>query len=351
MAKERTNIVVWGGAGQVGLNTAEKIAYVIGNMPVRITLVDIPQAAQRLEGLDQKIWECAAAVGTNLQVSHTTTEDTTGIRASLGEADMVINAAGYPRGITLDLKDGKGPVEIKTREQINQANASITGALASHIRSYARNQPLVIQVANQADTQARLLHGILTKSGYDGKRIMSMNYLDQARLRVAAAHELNVPIPSVHALLGGTHDDFMVPLYSQLRVDGKYVELSAEQKERITKKTIEGGAWMLGKMGKTSEAEPGACVAALVRAVLHPNKYTDQVFSLGVYLHGEWGPEFKDGLMGLPCTLSRDGAVPIARPKNLDQREVDALLKALVHSREMYGAVRPLAEKYGVQKK
>src|SRR3989344_3714828 len=322
MTKERTNIVVWGGAGQVGLNTAEKIAYVVGNMPVRITLVDIPQAAQRLEGLDQKIWECAAAVGTNLQVSHTTTEDTTGIRASLEEADMVINAAGYPRGITLDLKDGKGPVEIKTREQINQA-----------------------------DTQARLLYGILTNSGYDGKRIMSMNYLDQARLRVAIAHELNASIPSMHALLGGTHDDFMVPLHSQLRVDGKYVELSAEQKERITKKTIEGGAWMLDKMGKTSEAEPGACVAALVRAVLHPNRYADQVFSLGVYLHGEWGPEFKDGLMGLPCTLSRDGAVPIARPKNLDQREVDALLKAIVHSREMYDAVRPLAEKYGVQKK
>lgn len=100
--------------------------------------------------------------------------------------------------------------------------------------------------------------------------------LDSARFRIRTAMALNVAPQSVDALCIGEHGDSQVPVWSQVRVGGRFLaELETEeneifgglQKAEIESSTIEAGWKILTGKGST-EYGIGAAAAALVRAVL-----------------------------------------------------------------------------------
>ena len=341
---DRTKIVI-NGAGEVGWSTAYAIA-MSSSKPLDIVLIDLPTST--IEGKTRKLEECVLAMHRDITVTGIAKEisneditvfggmgnNSTELSYYLAGADLVINTAGFPRD--KEVKYRGELVTFKTREAVNVANVDITTDIAHNVGKYAQGA-LFLQVANQVDSQARLAYDILKTYQFDASKVVSMNYLDQVRLTLNLAKYLKVNPNSVSVMLAGVHEDRMVPLFSQCYVDGKPVELSDEEMKEITKQTVDGGSWMSSKMNKkTSEAEPGACVAYIVSTLLEPEKYEGQVFSLGTYADAStWG--FSGGLMGLPSKISlKHGAIPIAMPSNLTEQEHTNLKASFANSLEMY---------------
>ncbi|MDP7244072.1 MAG: hypothetical protein QF568_01885 [Flavobacteriales bacterium] len=340
--KNRYKIVVYGGAGQVGYHSALLTATSIGDIPTNLVLVDFPKTKEKLEGLEQKIKECSAAFGNNINVSQVTNDKEEDLTDALKDADIIVNAAGFPRGTTV--KIGKKTVKIETRDQLNEFNAPITMGIANDVGQYAP-EAVFLQVANQTDTQTGIAYRIFWRYLKSRNKVISVNHLDQARLISAIGDELGFEYSQIYAPIGGTHDNNIVPFYSLVEAYGASVLFNNTEKEKITQRVKNGGSWMINKLRKSSEAEPGAVVASIIRAMLEPTKYKNQIFDLGIYLGGEWG--YKGAVMGLPCTVTLEhGAKLIKKPENLKLEEINGLNAALKHSKEMYEPMKPLVNDF-----
>lgn len=100
--------------------------------------------------------------------------------------------------------------------------------------------------------------------------------LDSARFCIRTALALHISPQSVYAFCVGEHGDSQVPVWSQVRVGGRFLtELEEEEKEvyghlqkaEIETSTIEAGWKILTGKGST-EYGIGAAAAAVIRAVL-----------------------------------------------------------------------------------
>jgi malate dehydrogenase len=133
-------------------------------------------------------------------------------------SDVVVVTAGKPR------KPGM------SRMDLLEENAKIVGGVA---REVAERSPdaVVIVVTNPLDEMTALFQRV---SGLPHERVMGQaGMLDSARFADKTAEKLGVSPLAVDAITLGSHGDTMVPVPSQVTVDGKPLQdlLSAEEIE------------------------------------------------------------------------------------------------------------------------
>ncbi len=299
------------GAGNVGANTAQKIAQ---KELADVILVDVVEGVPQGKGLD--MLESAPVEGYDVRIVGSNGYDET------GDSDIVVITAGFPR------KPGM------SRDDLLLANYEV---VKSATEQAARRSPkaVLILVTNPLDA---MCWTALKVSGFPRERVIGMaGVLDTARFRTFIAEELKVSFENVTAMVLGGHGDTMVPLVRFTNVSGIPISELMDQQtiDRLVQRTRDGGAEIV-KYLKTGSAyyAPAASAAEMVESILKDKK---KVLPCAVYLNGEYG--IRDLFVGVPVKLGRNGVEQVYEIK-LEDAEQTALQKSAEAVRELISVLQ-----------
>jgi malate dehydrogenase len=296
------------GAGNVGANTAQKIA---AKELADVVLVDVVEGVPQGKGLD--MLESAPVEGYDVRIVGTNGYDET------AGSDIIVITAGFPR------KPGM------SRDDLLKTNQNIVSSVTAEVAKHSP-EAIIIVVANPLDA---MCHVAMETSGFPRERVVGMaGILDTARYRTFIAQELGVSVRDVFALVLGGHGDTMVPLPSMATVGGVAITelLSQDRVEAIVDRTRNGGAEIVGLLQSGSAFyAPSAAVIEMVDSILLDQKRT---LPCAAYLQGEYGID--DLFVGVPVKLGTSGVEEVVE---LDLQEAE-----LEDLRNSAGAVRELVE-------
>jgi malate dehydrogenase len=225
-------------------------------------------------------------------------------------SDVCVITAGLPR------KPGM------SRMDLIETNAKI---VADVTRKFVAGSPdaVIIVVSNPLDEMTALCAQV---SAFPKQRVMGQaGMLDTARFKHFVAERTGASPARIEAMTLGSHGDTMVPIPSQVKVDGKQLleVLEDEVVDGIVQKTRDGGAEIVGLL-KTGSAyyAPSSAAAAMVKAVVRD---TGEVMPVCAWLEGQYG--IKDVYLGVPARIGREGVKEIVELP-LSDEEVEALRTA-----------------------
>jgi malate dehydrogenase len=303
------------GAGNVGANTAQKIA---AKELADVVLVDVVDGVPQGKGLD--MLESAPVEGHDVSiVGSNGYEETAG-------SDIVVITAGFPR------KPGM------SRDDLLLANYEVVKSATEQAVKHSPNAILIL-VTNPLDA---MCWTAMKVSGFRRERVIGMaGVLDTARFRTFIATELNVSFENVTAMVLGGHGDTMVPLVRFTNVSGiPLAELTdAATIDRLIQRTRDGGAEIV-KYLKTGSAyyAPAASTVEMVESILKDKK---KVLPCAVRLDGEYG--IRGLFVGVPVKLGKQGVEKIYEVK-LDGSEQAALMKSAAAVQELVSVLEQKAQ-------
>lgn len=272
------------GAGKYGSTTVQRIAQ--ADFADEVVMVDI------IEGLPQGL-----ALDMNqsrpIERYETRVVGTNGYGNTTG-SDIVVVTAGKPRSPGM------------SRMDLLEDNAKIVGGVAQEI---AESSPdaVVIVVSNPLDEMTALFQQV---SGFPRERVMGQaGMLDTARFADKIATAMGISPLEVDAITLGSHGDTMVPVPSQVTVQGKPLTdvLDDETIEQLVGATRTGGAEIVGllKQGSAYYA-PSAAAARMVRAIAQDEGV---VLPVCAWVDGQYG--ISDVYLGVPARLGRAGVTEV----------------------------------------
>jgi len=299
------------GAGNVGANTAQKIA---AKELADVVIVDVVEGIPQGKGLD--MLESAPVEGYDVSIVGANGYEET------ANSDIVVITAGFPR------KPGM------SRDDLLLANYEVVKSATEQAVKHSPNAILIL-VTNPLDA---MCWTALKTSGFPRERVIGMaGVLDSARFRTFIAAELNVSFENVTAMVLGGHGDTMVPLVRFTNVSGiPLSELTDEATiDRLVQRTRDGGAEIV-KYLKTGSAyyAPAASTVEMVESILKDKK---KVLPCAVYLKGEYGLD--ELFVGVPVKLGRNGVEKVYEIK-LEAGEKTALQKSADAVQELVSVLK-----------
>jgi malate dehydrogenase len=300
-------VSIVGAAGTVGAAAGYSIA--LDGVADELVFVDIPdqedvtvgQAADANHGI---------AYDSNTAVRQGTYADTAG-------SDVVVITAGLPRqpgDSRLDLADDNAPIM-----------EDIQSSLAEYSDDF-----VTVTTSNPVD----LLNRHLYESG-DRAREQVIGFggrLDSARFRYVLSERFDVPVGNVEATILGEHGDAQVPVFSKVRVDGRDLTFSEDEKEEILADLQESAMNVIERKGAT-EWGPARGVAHVVSAILND---TGEVLPCSIPLDGEFGHEGVG--LGVPVRLGAGGVEEVIE-WDLGEFEREQLDEAVAKLGEQYNSI------------
>jgi len=241
-------------------------------------------------------------------------------------SDIIINTASVPRTVR---PDGT----IPTREELLTTNLKITDTVCKGIKNYCPGATIV-SIANPL---CAILYRMKNNLSPPRNKIIGMGgVLDSSRYRYFIAHEANVSVENVQALVLGGHGDDMVPIRSACTIAGLSIEkfISPKKLDEIENRVRFAGGEIVNLMGTGSAfVSPAWGALEMVEAIALDRK---KIISCCVYLEGEYGI---DGVFfGVPVVLGKMGAEKIIEI-DLSDSEKKALEKSVEFSREVINEI------------
>lgn len=273
------------GAGTIGAGVAFNVA--IRDVFDDIVLVDLNEEKAEGEALDISH---AISFHSDTTVRQGGYEDVTG-------SDVVAVTAGKPR------KEGM------TRTDLMEANIEVVKAI--HSNDFGDN-PVFVTTTNPMDI---INYASSQVSEYTRERFIGFGgWLDSARFQYVLSQYFDEPAGSIRGYVIGEHGDTQVPVFSQVRVDGKRVDIPREDRDDLEGRMVESAMEVISRKGYTGWA-PTYRMAEMIATVARDER---KVYTCSCILDGEYG---YDGLsIGVPAIVGSDGIEEIIE-WDLDDRE------------------------------
>ncbi|OCL85228.1 malate dehydrogenase [Arcobacter porcinus] len=223
------------------------------------------------------------------------------------DCDVIIITAGIARTPSM------------SREDLLIKNANILKNILDNIVKYNQNAIYII-VSNPLDA---MVYTALKYSNLKSNQVLGMaGELDSARFKYYIKEALAFKVNNIEAKVIGAHSNFMVPLVSSIKIDGKKANevLNKKQLEIIIKNTKNGGAKIVDLL-KTGSAyfAPATACSRICNAILNDTK---EEFICSVELSNHYS--LNNSILGTSIIIGKNGVEEIIE-LDISNNELEAL--------------------------
>jgi malate dehydrogenase len=318
-------VTVTGAAGQIGYALLFRIAsgQLLGpDAPVRLRLLEIPQAVKAAEGTAMELDDCAFPLLAGIDIT-----DDANVAFDGTNVALLVGARPRTKGME--------------RGDLLEANGGIFAPQGKAINDHAAEDVRVLVVGNPANTNALIAKSAAPDVPAD--RFTAMTRLDHNRAVAQLAQKLSVPVTEITKMtIWGNHSATQYPDLYHAEVGGK---IAAEQ--------VDDG-WLRDEFIPTVAKRGAAIIEArgASSAASAANAAIDHVFDwVRGTPEGDWTSAalVSDGSYGVPegivssfPVVSRGGAWEVVQGLELNEfsrQKIDASVAELVEERD---AVRSL---------
>ncbi|MFI7450649.1 malate dehydrogenase [Nonomuraea sp. NPDC049714] len=315
-------VTVTGAAGQIGYALLFRIAsgQLLGrDVPVKLSLLEIPQAVKAAEGTAMELDDCAFPLLSGIEI-------TDSADVAFNGANIALLVGAMPRKAGMERGDLLG------------ANGGIFGPQGKAINDHAADDIKVLVVGNPANTNALIAQQNAPDVPAD--RFTAMTRLDHNRALSQLAAKLQVPVTEIkHLTIWGNHSATQYPDLFHAEVGGK---IAADQvdpewlRDTFIPTVAKRGAAIIEARGASSAASAANAAIDHVHDWVNGSEWT----SAAVVSDGSYG--VPEGLISSFPVRAVDGRFEIIQGLEIDgfsRERIDASVRELTEERD---AVREL---------
>jgi malate dehydrogenase len=320
MTRTPVNVTVTGAAGQIGYSLLFRIAagHLLGEgVPVRLRLLEIPQAVKAAEGVAMELDDCAFPLLAGIDIFD----------------DPTPAFAGANIGLLVGAMPRKAGME---RGELLSANGGIFKPQGRAINAGAADDIKVLVVGNPANTNA-----LITKSNapdVPASRFTAMTRLDHNRAVAQLSRKAGVPVTEISNLsIWGNHSATQYPDVFNAKIGGKNAaEVISDQawlEGEFIPTVAKRGAAIIEARGLSSAASAASAALDHVHTWVNGTVEGDWT-SMGVVSDGSYG--VPEGLVSSFPVTCRDGAWEIVQGLDVNEfsrARIDASVAELADER------------------
>ena len=324
MSTQPVNVTVTGAAGQIGYALLFRIAsgQLLGpDVPVKLRLLEIPQAVKAAEGTAMELDDCAFPLLAGVDIFDTP-------EAGFDGANIALLVGARPRTAGME------------RGDLLEANGGIFGPQGKAINDHAASDIRVLVVGNPANTNALIAQQ--HAPDVPAERFNAMTRLDHNRALSQLAQKTGTPVDQIENLtIWGNHSATQYPDVFHATVAGRpATELVDEAwlKDEFIPTVAKRGAAIIDARGASSAAS--AANAAIDHVYDWVNGTGSSWTSAAIPSDGSYG--VPQGLISSFPVHSRDGVWEIVQGLEINEfsrERIGASVAELVSERD---AVREL---------
>jgi malate dehydrogenase len=289
VSKTPVTVAVTGAAGQIGYSLLFRIAsgQMLGeDTPVKLRLLEIPDALKAAEGTAMELDDCAYPLLAGIDI----TDDA---KRAFDGVNVALLVGARPRGKDME------------RSDLLEANGGIFKPQGEALNEGAADDVRVLVVGNPANTNA--LIAMSNAPDVPDERFTAMMRLDHNRAISQVANKLAKPVSDIKRMtVWGNHSASQYPDLTHALVDGAPAGPAVDDQAWIEDDFIptvaKRGAAIIEARGASSAASAANAAMDHVRDWVHGTPSGDWV-SMGVPSDGSYGVA-EGVLSGFPCTCS-----------------------------------------------
>ncbi|MEV0380099.1 malate dehydrogenase [Nonomuraea sp. NPDC050643] len=315
-------VTVTGAAGQIGYALLFRIAsgQLLGaDVPVKLSLLEIPAAVKAAEGTAMELDDCAFPLLSGIEI----TDDP---NVAFAGANVALLVGAMPRKAGMERGDLLG------------ANGGIFGPQGKAINEHAADDIRVLVVGNPANTNALIAQQ--NAPDVPAERFTAMTRLDHNRALSQLAAKLQIPVAEIRNMtIWGNHSATQYPDLFHAEVGGK---VAAEQvdpewlRDTFIPTVAKRGAAIIEARGASSAASAANAAIDHVHDWVNGTEWT----SAAVVSDGSYG--VPEGLISSFPVRAANGRFEIIQGLEIDafsRERIDASVRELEEERD---AVRSL---------
>lgn len=310
-------VTVTGAAGQIGYALLFRIAsgQLLGaDVPVKLSLLEIPQAVKAAEGTAMELDDCAFPLLSGIEI----TDDP---NVAFDGANVALLVGAMPRKAGMERGDLLG------------ANGGIFGPQGKAINDHAADDIKVLVVGNPANTNALIAQQ--HAPDVPAERFTAMTRLDHNRAISQIARKLGVPVTEVKNLtIWGNHSATQYPDLFHAEVGGKVAAEQVDQewlRDTFIPTVAKRGAAIIEARGASSAASAANAAIDHVYDWVNGTDWT----SAAIVSDGSYG--VPEGLISSFPVRAVDGRFEIIQGLEIDafsRERIDASVGELIEERD-----------------
>ncbi|MFI7618701.1 malate dehydrogenase [Nonomuraea terrae] len=310
-------VTVTGAAGQIGYALLFRIAsgQLLGaDVPVKLSLLEIPAAVKAAEGTAMELDDCAFPLLSGIEI----TDDP---NVAFDGANVALLVGAMPRKAGMERGDLLG------------ANGGIFGPQGKAINDHAADDIRVLVVGNPANTNALIAQQNAPDVPAD--RFTAMTRLDHNRALSQLAAKLQVPVTEIKKMtIWGNHSATQYPDLFHAEVGGKVAAELVEQewlRDTFIPTVAKRGAAIIEARGASSAASAANAAIDHVHDWVNGTDWT----SAAVVSDGSYG--VPEGLISSFPVRSANGTYEIIQGLEIDafsRERIDASVRELEEERQ-----------------
>ena len=326
MTRTPVNVTVTGAAGQIGYALLFRIAsgQLLGaDVPVKLRLLEIPQAVKAAEGTAMELDDCAFPLLRGIDIS-----DDPNVAFSGANVALLVGARPRTKGME--------------RGDLLEANGGIFKPQGEAINAHAAPDIRVLVVGNPANTNALIARSNAPDVPAD--RFTAMTRLDHNRAVTQLAKKLDASVEDVKKLtIWGNHSATQYPDIFHAEVAGRNAAEAVNDEKWLAEEFIptvaKRGAAIIEARGASSAAS--AANAAIDHVHTWVNGTADGDWaSMGIVSDGSYG--VPEGLISSFPVTTKDGKYEIVQGLDINEfsrTRIDASVQELTDERDAVHAL------------